>query len=275
MNNEIRNVFYDESLKIEAYSFIGIEQEFPSHFHNYYVIALVENGKRQLSCNNNCYHIKQGDVIIFNPNDKHSCVKSGNELFIYKGLNIPSDIISKITFDITRKKYTPRFSKNVIRTPEIYNCLLTLHNMIVNKSNNFEKEELFFILIYDLLKNFSNEINDIDKHSIETSSICKYIEENYYKKISLDDLCNRYNSSKSTLLRDFSKQNGITPYRYLQNVRIEKAKQLLKNGISPADTALKTGFSDQSHLTNCFHTFIGLSPSSYANIFREQRNDKK
>ena len=44
MEQETRTVKYDPELKIEAYSFKGIMQKFPNHFHDYYVIGFIESG---------------------------------------------------------------------------------------------------------------------------------------------------------------------------------------------------------------------------------------
>ena len=60
----------------------------------------------------------------------------------------------------------------------------------------------------------------------------------------------------------------MTPYGYLERVSIGAAKRLLEQGVSPVDTALQVGFSDQSHFTNYFSRFIGLSPGLYQDSFR-------
>ena len=100
------------------------------------------------------------------------------------------------------------------------------------------------------------------------------MKEQYAQHISLEQLCECSNLSKSTLLRAFTKSKGITPYRYLQSIRVNKAKTLLEMGNTPIESALQTGFSDQSHFTNFFHMFIGLSPSAYRRIF-QKRNEAK
>ena len=45
MKKEIRAVVYDDELRMEAYRFEGIMQPFPSHFHEHYVIGIVEKGE--------------------------------------------------------------------------------------------------------------------------------------------------------------------------------------------------------------------------------------
>ena len=59
MKKEKRTAVYDDKLKIEAFMFEGIFQPFPNHFHEYYVLGFIENGKRCLSCKNKEYIIRK------------------------------------------------------------------------------------------------------------------------------------------------------------------------------------------------------------------------
>lgn len=139
MKNQIyKSVSYDSTLQIEIQSFVGIEQTFPRHFHNYYVIGLIESGQRQLICNNKEYIIKSGEVVIFNPNDSHACSKNGDESFIWKSMNISKDTMNR--FAGTEKN--PVFYKNIIKDEEIFFSLLTLHNMIGTNSDLFYQDFL-------------------------------------------------------------------------------------------------------------------------------------
>ena len=92
------------------------------------------------------------------------------------------------------------------------------------------------------------------------------MEDSYEQEISLDDLSAFAGLSKSYLLRSFTRQMGISPYRYLQTVRINQAKTS-GNRYSGDRYRCKTGFSDQSHFTNFFRNFIGLTPKQYQRIF--------
>ncbi len=93
------------------------------------------------------------------------------------------------------------------------------------------------------------------------------MEQHYREPLSLEQICRHCGLSRSTLLRAFTRLKGVTPYRYLENIRIGEAKKLLDQGASPLDAALATGFCDQSHFTNYFSRFIGLAPGVYRDIF--------
>lgn len=270
MQKEMRTVCYDEDLQLEAYHFEKIVQPFPNHFHDYYVIGFIENGTRTLSCRNIEYMIGQGNILIFNPGDNHSCAQCDGGAFDYRGLNISKETMLSLAEEITGEHILPHFSENVIKNEELNDSLHSLHQMIMNGSKEFEKEEILLLLISVLIEQygqlFSSCIPECDN---EIEQICLLITEHFAEHITLDTLCKFSSLSKSTLLRAFTKAKGITPYRYLQAVRIGEAKKLLEQGAAPIDAAMHTGFSDQSHFTNFFNMFIGLSPAAYRRIFTE------
>ena len=275
MNKETRTIVYDDELQIEAYSLNGFVRAFPKHFHEYYVFGLIEGGKRLLSCKNEEYRLQKNDIVVFNPGDNHSCSPVGNESLDYRGINIPKETMLRITREITKESYLPSFSTNLIYDEEIAELLRLLHQQMITESHEFEKEEIFYFLISHLLhkygmilkKELTNCAEDIEK-------ACSYMEENFAKHISLNELCNHIGMSKSTLLRAFTKSKGVTPYCYLENVRVSKAKNFLEQGVALSEVAQMTGFSDQSHFTNYFSRFIGISPKTYREIFLCKENKK-
>lgn len=95
----------------------------------------------------------------------------------------------------------------------------------------------------------------------------RFMEQHYAERISLEQICRSAYLCKSALLRAFTRVKGVTPYSYLENIRIGEAKRLLEQGVMPIEAALQTGFSDQSHFTNYFSRFIGLTPGAYCEIF--------
>jgi transcriptional regulator GlxA family with amidase domain len=101
------------------------------------------------------------------------------------------------------------------------------------------------------------------------------MEEHFAQRIGLEQICRHVGLSKSTLLRAFTKSKGVTPYSYLENIRIGRAKKLLEQGALPVEAALQTGFSDQSHFANFFSRFIGLTPGVYREIFLEKEDGEE
>ncbi|MBY2229461.1 AraC family transcriptional regulator [Clostridioides difficile] len=269
MKQEERTVCFDRELKIEAYRFKGIMQKFPNHFHEHYVIGFIEKGQRYLSCKNKEYTTSTGDLLLFNPFDSHTCKQIDDKVLDYRCINIKPEIMKKTVFEITGKNYLPKFNQPVIFRSELVPLLQELHYIIMEEELDFKKEELFFFLIEQLIEEHTepNLQSNLENTNIEIQAVCDYLENNYAEHIVLDELSTIASMNKYSLLRNFTKLKGITPYRYLENIRVNKAKKLLEKGVEPIDAAIQTGFVDQSHFTNFFKNFIGLTPKQYQNIF--------
>lgn len=274
MKQEIRTVRYDAELKVEAYQFQGIMQKFPIHFHEYYVIGFIEKGQRFLSCKNKEYTIEPGDLLLFNPRDNHACEQIDGKTLDYRCINIQPEIMSKAVLEITGKEYLPYFTPPVVFHCELVAVLRELHQIVMEEERDFRKEELFFFLLEQLIDEYTEQSvpTGNTEQSVEAKAICEFLENHYMENVTLDNLCKLTGRSKYYLLRSFTKQMGISPYSYLETLRIDKAKKMLEQGVSPIDVALQTGFTDQSHFSNFFKKFIGLTPKQYMNIFKDNHS---
>ena len=268
MRKEIKTLVYDEELRLEAYRFEGIGRPFPNHFHDYYVIGFIEQGKRRLWYRNREYAIGPDCVLLFNPGDTHACVQTDGGTLDYRGFNIATEIMLDLAEEITGKRALPGFSPAVLRDEDVSCYLRPLHDLVLNGSLEFGKEESLLFMLSLLMRRCGQPFEDcIPECREEIEQACAFMEEHAAERISLDQICRQAGLSKSTLLRAFTKSKGVTPYCYLESLRIGRAKKLLEQGASPMEAALQTGFSDQSHFTNYFTRFIGVTPGAYRDIF--------
>jgi len=90
-----------------------------------------------------------------------------------------------------------------------------------------------------------------------------YLEQNYARNITLQDVAEEVCLDKSYLGRLFREECGITVMGYLREVRIRKAKELLRYGMNPGEVAEKTGFGDPAYFAKSFRQVTGVSPSKY------------
>ena len=141
MKDEHRSAVYDEELHLEAYRFEGIVQPFPVHFHEHYVLGLVERGERRLSCCGKEFTLHAGDLLLLNPGDSHACKQCGGETLDYRSLTITQNVMRSLSEEITGTDTLPRFSPNVLRDSEAACDFRTLHELVLSRSREFEKEE--------------------------------------------------------------------------------------------------------------------------------------
>lgn len=275
MEKATKTVAADRALQIEAYHFQGLAQPFPLHFHPHYVLGLVERGTRRLTCKGQEYTLEPGQLFLLNPGSSHACAQCGEEPLDYRSVTLPIETMQDLVADLARTRILPVFPVPVIDDPETACQLRVFHELMLTGGGRFAKEEALLLLMAGLLEKHGRlPPPAVPECRTEVDWACAYMEEHFAERISLEQLCRRVGLSKSTLLRTFTQARGLTPYRYLETVRVNAAKALLEQGVSPLEAAMQTGFSDQSHFTNYFTSFIGVTPGAYRDILRGKHNAK-
>ena len=98
-----------------------------------------------------------------------------------------------------------------------------------------------------------------------------YCNENYPRKITLDELASHVRLNKSYFSQLFHKEMGMSFGDYLESVRIKRAQQLLReNQASMAEIAESVGFSNQNYFTKVFKRATGATPSQYRSAYFSQ-----
>ncbi len=96
-----------------------------------------------------------------------------------------------------------------------------------------------------------------------------WLHDNYYREIAFPAIAERFGMSVRTLNRRFKYALGQTPLEYLQDIRINTAKDLLKNSnLSISEIAAKVGYEDTGHFTRLFKKHLATTPNSYRNTVR-------
>ena len=91
-----------------------------------------------------------------------------------------------------------------------------------------------------------------------------FLEDNYAKKIGIDDLAQRMGYGRTRLFHLFKQHTGLTPNEYLVRYRIKRAKELVSNSSMPlSKIARSTGFSSESYFRSVFLKYTGRTLDSF------------
>ena len=265
MENGSREAVYDSAAGLEAFRFRGYAETFPVHFHEHYVLGLVEDGQRELICGGKRRVVGRGCVLFFRPGESHGCVQCGGALD-YRGMNIPEGAMRELTCG----GVLPRLEKNVLWDAELCEAFRGAHGAVMARAPEAERRKRVGRLLGLLTRLCGEGAGPDGECRSEVAEACDFIRRSYAGSFSLDGLCRHVGLSRAALERAFAGEKGISPRRYLESVRVTQAKRLLARGVSACECAARTGFSDQSHFTNRFRALTGLSPGMYGEIFRNK-----
>ncbi|MGE7109734.1 helix-turn-helix domain-containing protein [Lysinibacillus sp. NPDC047702] len=95
----------------------------------------------------------------------------------------------------------------------------------------------------------------------------QYIEQHYDEDLTVEQLANMAGMVRWQYSQQFKTLTGKKPTDYLTHVRINQAKELLRNSTEPlSKIARQIGFKDEYYFSRCFHKLTGNTPREYANI---------
>lgn len=101
--------------------------------------------------------------------------------------------------------------------------------------------------------------------------IQEWMHNQYHVPVTLDELAARFDISVRSLNRRFREATGRTPIQYLQQVRLDNAREMLRaSNLSIAEVAFNAGFTDCSYFSAQFKKAMSLSPKAYRDLVRKK-----
>ena len=100
-----------------------------------------------------------------------------------------------------------------------------------------------------------------------------YILDHITSELSLEELASLANLSCSQYKQKFKKQLGISPRRFINQQKIEQAKQLLQEGMSVTDIAMFLGFNTSGYFSTVFKKYMLCTPMEYVKSLQDKESD--
>jgi AraC family transcriptional regulator len=197
----------------------------------------------------------------WNHNDKYLRIRIGSQL-------LERIAQSTIASGSNSVELLPEFRT---RNPQIEQISMMLLSELRSgeSTGQLYVESLTNVLAVQLLKSYSAiqpcvvlyEGGLSDRQLLQVTD---YINAHLANNIQLSDLAALVELSQFHFSRLFKQSTGATPYQYILQQRLERAKQLLKTTkLSVMEIAMLCGFSSHSHLGKLFRQHIGITPKNY------------
>lgn len=242
-------------------STIGIDYEetklVRENGYMYDQIFLVDSGTGVLNIKGKTYFLEKDDMFFIASNIPHEYYSTDNNLktsyisFFGCGFNGIKFYYNLNDYGIYKNKSIGIFKNNV---EKIYKFLDQSHELSTLCSLTFSTVISFF-----------DECCQKQYTDIET--VYNFIENNYSKSISLDELLLFYPYSKTKLCHDFKEKYKITIFEMLTKTRLNHARYMINNNphLKLEDISLSCGFNDVSYFCKMYKRFYNHSPKTKYN----------
>lgn len=237
------------------------DRHFPTHFHDTYSIGIINNGIENLKIKENNLIATSRTVVIINQYELHSNSFYNSENWTYQTINLNIDALTFLSNNHPSAVKSFTF-QNLIQDDFLYNSISNFHQNA--HLNSYEQvNSISNYLFQHYLVEKETDKTNYQSWTNLVEEIKNLMNTNLNDKINIESIAKKYNKTSFQLIRAFKTHTGLTPIAYLTLIRLNKSKLLLASGNTLVDTALECGFFDQSHFTNYFKKYFGISPKQY------------
>ena len=224
----------------------------------FYEIRYILDGEGYLKYNGRSYLLKKGDGRLIDCRQKYYYQTSS-----YNWVSTCLDFNGAPAAPLVQAYLLSgnvKFSDAMFSNFEPLQMHILQCTQKISSYMEYEVSCTFYMLLTNLLIAQSKTRNT----SEVIEKIVSYIQANYMKNLTADELSHHFGLSRTHMTRCFKEYTGFAPHEYITQLRIYNAKYLLKaTDLSIEDISRQTGFSDSVYFIQVFKKIEGITPSKF------------
>lgn len=238
---------------------------YKKHAHEEYSLGIVDKGKSSFWYEGKSQEVSPKTIVFIPPDLVHSCNPQQEEQWKYNMLFINATWIDGFMNRKVKSLYPYPVVLN-ISDPEIFSMTNIMIENLIQNASPLEKEESIIAIFERILSQIDPLPTKMKKELPKLQIVKEYLHDNYFEKITLDQLGQISGINKFYIIRLFKEAFGIPPHMYQTLLRINYAKKQLRKQRPLTEVALETGFFDQSHFSKVFKSHMGITPDRYEKL---------
>ena len=241
------------------------------HAHAAWSIGAVDGGSTVLQRGGRKHRLVRGDLVVIPPGEVHCCNPAEDGRWSYQMLYVDDDWLRKVVGELCGRPAADVVLSERIApalAPQLHGRLTRLNALLFSDAPTLEKEAALLLLVGELFGSSgdtaapSAALDDAAPAEV-LRRVQATLAERCSETLHLEELAECAGMSRYHLLRAFRAAYGMTPHAWQIDLRIQRARRLLEQGMSLAETALSLGFSDQSHFQRAFKQRVAATPGEY------------
>lgn len=232
---------------------------FAPHRHDTYAIGITLAGVQTFDYRGATRRSLPGHVVVLHPDERHDGRAGTDDPFHYRTLYLAPTLLQPALYGHP----LPFVDGGVSTDPALKRALVPLLDNYDDALGALEFHDALIVLADALLAIARQAPRERVRNRASAEAARTYLDAHVDEDVGLADLEIAARCDRWQLSRDFRAIFGTSPYRYLILRRLDKARAMMIDGHTIADTAAACAFADQSHFTRQFKRSVGLTPNAW------------
>jgi AraC-like DNA-binding protein len=245
----------------------SVARPVPRHWHEEYQLCLIQSGAGDISYRGSNFDTPPASLFIVHPGEVHSNRAYDSSGVSYRTIFADAELVRLAASEaVGKERGLPFFPAAVVFEQDVIRQYLNLHVALERPSSSLERQTLLLNFLSGLIERFAENCPRPREFGAERQAVRRardYLAEHFAENVMLERLARVANLSPFHFNRVFSEQTGMPPHQFQTQLRVSRAKSLLRQGWTIPQAASQTGFADQSHLTRHFKRLVGVTPGQF------------
>lgn len=253
-----------------------IDREFDFHYHEFYKIIYLVDGKVDYKVEGKTYHLKPHDFVLVGSNVIHKPEIDGTTPYERYVVYLSEAFLSEENGRGESLKFcfeeAGRLQNRVVHFEaesyeQLVGCLLRMEQ-IEQQKEEYMGDLLLKSAFLEFMVLFNRNVVRQPKAFITTAAyhekvidVITYIREHLTEEINVDILAKQCYISKYYLMRQFKEATGYSIHQYINEKRIQAARRMILSGMPASEACYECGFRDYSTFARRFKMIVGRAPS--------------
>ena len=228
-----------------------------------YQLLYIAHGKADFFIDDKLEQVSQESFVLYYPNEKQHYIYNRLDhpdvYWIHFSGNRVEELLTKYSLNPHHIFHVSAMSEFARLFDSIIKELQLKREHYLELSNTYLTE-----LLLTLSRKITEESSIYPVRNALIEQAIEYFHKEYKNDISIEDYACKCNLSCCWFIRSFKSYTGSTPLQYLTDIRLNKAKELLKNNtFNISETAAFVGYTNPLYFSRLFKKYTNMTPTEY------------
>ena len=249
-------------------------REFAYHYHDFYKILILLSGDVTYCIEGRSYELTPFDIVLVNAGEVHRPIIRGGSTYERIILYISPDFLKSfqkeacdlgLCFVRAGQEKSSVLRMSSMKNSKLFSVLMELEQSLDDTDYGGELYRDILFLEFMIQLNRAAVHDDLSFLATNQSNdkilgLLSYLNEHLTEELSIDDLAEKFYTSKYYLMHSFKKETGYTIGNYVTIKRLRYARELIRQGMPATAACFECGFRNYSTFFRAYKKNFGEAP---------------